>query len=113
MMIQQKYLNQKQVKMVYNIVLSCGHLIELYNGEIYMDCIICNKRISVEDKIIINIKKITILKTEQEINYEKIKLQEESLELIEKRLIELNKLMNEYKLINENIFLTHNNIKDD
>jgi hypothetical protein len=88
-------------------------LVELYNGEINMECDKCNKKISIEDKIIINVKKLTILKNEEYVNCEKIYLHEESLKLIEKKLNDLKKKVNDYISINENIFLTYNNIKDD
>ena len=95
--------------MIHNIALSCGHLnnLDIVNSK----CNTCLKTINSEDKIIISINKIKILKLQNNINDEKIKLLEESLYILEKTIINYNnKLIHkkqDYEFISKKIGRAH------
>lgn len=80
---------------MYSIVLNCGHLnnLEIVNKE----CNICLKEITIEDKIIITLHKIQIIKSQNNINDEKIKLLEESLSILKKTIKNYNNNLIYYK----------------
>lgn len=80
---------------MYSIVLNCGHLnnLEIVNKE----CNICLKEITIEDKIIITLHKIQIIKSQNNMNDEKIKLLEESLSILKKTIKNYNNNLTYYK----------------